>query len=239
MYCHKCGAEALEGAKFCSRCGTQTVPVKISIPSKGIEKASVIDASYDVENTARSGEFLGGNHRPWRRFFARTVDILTSGLVTGMLFIFLFSFALAKVSPEAVNAIIPAFDNQLFAGIIIYLAWLPVEALLISTTGMTPAKWIYGISVLDKSGLKLSYASALKRSCLVFFQGEGAGLPIVTFFTRYFAYKRLTTTGTTLWDTAVGSVVTHKTWGIGRWVASILSLVFALMVIGLLQNMPT
>lgn len=239
MYCHKCGAEVLEGAKFCSRCGAQTVPKEIIIPSKEIEKASVIDASYDVKNTDRFGELIGGNHRPWRRFFARTVDLLTSGIATGSLFIFLLSFVLSMVYPEGARAIIPLFDNQILTGVVMYLAWIPVEAFLISTTGTTPAKWIYGISVLGTSGSKLSYSSALRRSCLVFFQGDGAGLPIVTFFTRYFSYKRLTDTGTTLWDTDVGSVVTHKTWGIGRWIASILSFVFAVMVIGFLQNMPT
>jgi hypothetical protein len=48
----------------------------------------------------------------------------------------------------------------------------------------------------------LSFSEALNRSFLVFVQGVGLGIPFVALFTQLFAYRRLTKTGTTLWDTS-------------------------------------
>lgn len=45
---------------------------------------------------------------------------------------------------------------------------------------------------------------------MVFVQGVGFGIPFVALFTQLFAYRRLTKTGTTLWDTSTGAVVPTK-----------------------------
>src|SRR3546814_12019146 len=50
----------------------------------------------------------------------------------------------------------------------------------------------------------------------IFVQGVGFGIPFVALFTQLFAYRRLTKTGTTLWDTSAGAVVLHKKWGVVR-----------------------
>ena len=143
-----------------------------------------------------SKSFLGGVHHPWRRLLARTVDLLPIGYL---------------LPPNINETLIP-----IGALIVFYLLWLPVEALFLSRTGTTPGKWIFGIRITTVTGENLSYGQALKRSFLVFFQGEGFSIPIINIFTRFFAYRRLTKTGGTLWDTSVGSVVTHKKWGIFR-----------------------
>ena len=82
--------------------------------------------------------------------------------------------------------------------------------------GTTPAKWLFGIRVAQPSGNLLSFPDALNRSFLVFVQGVGLGIPLVALFTQLFAYRRLTTTGTTLWDTSANAVVLHKKWGVFR-----------------------
>lgn len=176
---------------------------------------SAATSGYAQQSTAsvdQSKTFLGGQHHPWRRLFARTVDICTAGLVLFMLLIFAFSATM----PEQAAGFAKAIENPIIASIVLYLIWLPVEALLLSLFGTTPAKWLFGIRVAHPAGDLLSFSEALNRSFLVFVQGVGLGIPFVALFTQLFAYRRLTKTGTTLWDTSSSAVVPHKKWGVFR-----------------------
>ena len=53
---------------------------------------------------------------------------------------------------------------------------------------------------------------------------------IVALFTQLFAYRRLTKTGTTLWDTSTTAVVLHKKWGVFRALACTAA-VFAVLIL--------
>jgi uncharacterized RDD family membrane protein YckC len=179
------------------------------------------DVSVDQSKT-----FLGGQHHPWRRFFARTVDICTAGFALFLLLIFAFSATM----PEQATGFLTAIENPIAASVILYLIWLPAEALLLSLFGTTPAKWLFGIRVVHPGEKHLSFIDALKRSLLVFVQGVGFGIPFVALFTQLFAYRRLTKTGTTLWDTSTRAVVLHKKWGVFRAVACTTA-VFAVLIL--------
>lgn len=243
MYCNQCGTAVNSGASYCQSCGAalkneissevaHSAPAE-SKPTLDAHQPELEHASDFVTQKNQSKTFLGGIHHPWRRFFARTVDLLSLGLLV----LLLFSFLIGYLFPQNIGGYVRALENPITAGIILYLLWLPVEAAFLTTTGTTPAKWIFGISVLSADGYKLSYSDALKRVFLVWVQGEGFGIPLVTLFTRLFAYKRLTKTGTTLWDASVNSVVTHKKWGAIRSVASILAVLLALIILGILKSM--
>jgi len=176
---------------------------------------SVSTNSFARQSTAavdQSKTFLGGQHHPWRRLFARTVHTCTAGFALFLLLIFAFG----AMMPEQAAGFAKAIENPIFAGVVLYLIWLPAEALFLSMFGTTPAKWLFGIRVAQPSGDLLSFSGALNRSFLVFVQGVGLGIPLVALFTQMFAYRRLTTTGTTLWDTSANSVVLHKKWGVFR-----------------------
>jgi len=174
----------------------------------------------------QSKAFLGGQHHPWRRFLARTVDICTSGLVLFLILVFAFSATM----PEQAAGFTKAIENPIAASVLLYLIWLPAEALLLSLFGTTPAKWLFGIRVEHPGGSLLSLAEALNRSFLVFVQGVGFGIPFVALFTQLFAYRRLTKTGTTLWDTSTSAVVLHKKWGLFRALACTAA-VFAVLIL--------
>ena len=160
----------------------------------------------------QSKSFLGGKHHPWRRLFARTVDICTAGFALFLLLIFAFSATM----PELAAGFAKAIENPIIASFVLYLVWLPAEAALLSRFGTTPSKWLFGIRVEHACGNVLSFSEALNRSFLVFVQGVGFGIPFVALFTQLFAYRRLTKTGTTLWDTSASAVVRHKKWGVFR-----------------------
>ena len=183
-------------------------------------------ASKPAAPVDQSKKFLGGQHHPWRRLFARTVDICTAGLVLFMLLIFAFSATM----PEQAAGFAKAIENPIIASVVLYLIWLPAEALLLSLFGTTPAKWLFGIRVAHPGGNLLSFAAALNRSFLVFVQGVGFGIPFVALFTQLFAYRRLTKTGTTLWDTSATAVVLHKKWGVFRALACTAA-VFAVLIL--------
>ena len=188
-------------------------------------------ASKPAAPVDQSKKFLGGQHHPWRRLFARTVDICTAGLVLFMLLIFAFSATM----PEQAAGFAKAIENPIIASVVLYLIWLPAEALLLSLFGTTPAKWLFGIRVAHPGGNLLSFAAALNRSFLVFVQGVGFGIPFVALFTQLFAYRRLTKTGTTLWDTSTTAVVIHKKWGMFRALACTAAVFFVLIVMSALN----
>lgn len=179
----------------------------------------------------QSKAFLGGEHHPWRRLFARTVDTCTVGL----LLFFLLILAFSATMPEQAAALTKGIENPIIAGVVLYLIWVPAEALLLSLFGTTPAKWLFGIRVAHPRGELLSFSEALNRSLLVFIQGVGFGIPFVALFTQLFAYRRLTKTGTTLWDTSVSSVVLHKKWGVLRGLVCTTAVFGVLSLIGALN----
>lgn len=174
----------------------------------------------------QSKTFLGGLHHPWRRLFARTVDICTAGFVLFLLLI----FALSATMPEQAAGFAKAIENPIVASVVLYLIWLPAEALLLSLFGTSPAKWLFGIRVAHPGGDLLTFSEALNRSFLVFVQGVGFGIPFVALFTQLFAYRRLTKTGTSLWDTSANAVVLHKKWGVLRALACTAA-VFAVLIL--------
>ena len=179
----------------------------------------------------QSKRFLGGQHHPWRRLFARTVDICTAGFVLFLLLIFAFGATM----PEQAAGFAKAIENPIIASVVLYLIWLPAEALLLSLFGTTPAKWLFGIRVAHPGGDLLNFSEALNRSFLVFIQGVGLGIPFVALFTQLFAYRRLTKTGTTLWDTSSSAVVLHKKWGVFRALACTAAVFVVLILISALN----
>lgn len=188
-------------------------------------------ASKPAAPVDQSKKFLGEQHHPWRRLFARTVDICTAGLVLFMLLIFAFSATM----PEQAVGFAKAIENPIIASVVLYLIWLPAEALLLSLFGTTPPKWLFGSRVAHPGGNLPSFAAALNRSFLVFVQGVGFGIPFVALFTQLFAYPRLPKTGTTLWDTSTTAVVLHKEWGVIRAISCTTAVIAMLLLLSALN----
>ena len=179
----------------------------------------------------QSRTFLGGKAHPWRRFFARLVD----GSLLFSLYVTIFPFGLyaaATIFDYAVEQgveigkqdVFGLFSLGILAGGLLY--WFLVESLFLSLFGTTPAKWLFGIRVAHSDGSLLSFSEAFSRFFRIFVQGLGFGIPVIALFTQLFAYRRLTKTGTTRWDTATNAVVFHKEWGVFRALTCIACVVF-------------
>ncbi len=201
------------------------------------------------DGQAQSKTFPGDTVPPWRRLFARLLDLFISFCLCVLLFLVLY--AIPRYMPEGVHwedlqnlrqllglllfvmMIVHAVLLQpVAAAIATFLLCVPMEALFLACFGTTPAKWLFGIRVVHPDGTLLSLSEAFRRSLRVFAQGLGFGIPFIAPFTSLFAYWRLTKTGTTWWDAATNAVVIHKKRGVFRtlvWVCMVG--VFALVLL--------
>ncbi|MDR0588623.1 MAG: RDD family protein [Burkholderiales bacterium] len=170
----------------------------------------------------QSRSFWGGHYHPWRRYWARTVDLLTAGLLLFFVLVVIVSFVLGLLMPEKMTVILEIIEEDgssfqsmttLFGGILLGLLWIPVEAAFLSWLGFTPAKWLFGIKVTQPNGELLSFSRALRRSFYVYFAGLGLMLPLVSLITQLLSYRKLTKTGTTFWDKSCDTIVHHQKWG--------------------------
>ncbi len=176
----------------------------------------------------QSDTFLGGTHHPWRRFFARLMDLWTLGV--------LVAFVLGRVtSADSVTVL----DNPFVRAVLSVLASIWPEAFFISFFGATPGKWLFGISVRHGDGRNLTFVEAAQRAILVNLQGMGLGIPFLSTVTLYFGYRRLTTTGTTLWDDWSGSVVSQQKWTPLGWILVALGTIGWAFLVVILQNLAT
>ena len=107
---------------------------------------------------------------PWRRFFARWLDLFLYGTLWSA-----FGLLVLRFNPP----------GNLFINLLSmyrdYVTMLVLEPLLLSTWGYTPGKWIFGLQVKDPYGKKLGWTAAMSRTWLVFAKGEGYGIPFITF----------------------------------------------------------
>lgn len=90
------------------------------------------------------------------------------------------------------------------------IPWFIIEILLIHYFATTPGKWLFGLSVRNKDGSKLSLGDSMLRGLRVLFTGIGFGWDLLCVFCQalsFFTAKRL---GAPLWDHAGGHQVTAK-----------------------------
>ena len=138
---------------------------------------------------------------PWKRFFARTVDLYLA---------FLLLFFLAKLLPaHATEMLTRAMRTPLFFFAPAALFWMLMEPVFLARYGTTPGKWLFGLRVQRASGGQLSFSDAFARAFLVYALGAGLGIALIALLIQPYAYQRLTRTGTTLWDNTL-HVVTHQ-----------------------------
>jgi uncharacterized RDD family membrane protein YckC len=133
--------------------------------------------------------------RPWVRYFARSSDFWICGFLVGML------TGIAGLATD-----IP----QIIFGLAIPFVWIFIEALLLSTCGTTPGKWLFNTWVADSMGNRLSFSNALSRAFSVWFMGLGLGLPIVNLITVIVSYVKLKNEGITSWDREGRCAVIHE-----------------------------
>lgn len=133
---------------------------------------------------------------PWRRFFARWLDLL------------LYSLIWSAVGALVLRINLPdIWIIRLMSSYLDYLTMMVVEPVLLSTWGYTPGKWIFGLQVRGRDGGKISWGDAMNRTWLVFAKGEGYGIPIYNLYRNYKSYKACTDCETLPWEENCGYAI--------------------------------
>lgn len=99
---------------------------------------------------------------PWRRLFARSFDVVFYRTLWVVVFCVGFHVSYSRFP----------FD------LLTFLTLILVEPLLLSKFGTTLGKWIFGISVTNEIGGKLSYQKAFLRLMKCLWWGYGLGIPV-------------------------------------------------------------
>lgn len=121
---------------------------------------------------------------PWRRFLARNVDAGLYGLLWSMLAQWVF-----RINPENFIQLTASLAWTLACGYAGWLLTFVFEPVLLHYWGTTPGKWIFGLSVRDEDGEKLSIRTAYARLWGVFVYGNCYSLPFFDWYCNYKCYR--------------------------------------------------
>lgn len=127
---------------------------------------------------------------PWRRFFARSLDL---GLLATLL-----NLCLSILSPMKASS-----SSLAWSLLETYLCWMflfLLEPLFLSKWGKTPGKWLFGLSIHQKDGSLLTRSQAFERLVMVFRTGEGYAIPFYSLYRNYKCYEIYTQEDSLPWD---------------------------------------
>ncbi len=163
---------------------------------------------------------------PWRRFFARQMDI---GLVAFSIGISIGIFFSGNVLVDKL------LGNNIVIAMLTTLVLAPLEAIQLAVFGTTFGKALYSIEVRSKNPAPIGFATAFARSFAVYLRGMALGFPLISLFTIYVGYRTLKNKGEANWDAENDLVVSHRPIGWVRIIAIAFVWLFyiALMSFGL------
>jgi hypothetical protein len=189
---------------------------------------------YEEDNYAEESQNLNTDTqtpfqgRPWRRYWARTLDTLLFSLPAG----FIFGLLFPQFTANALKS-----GGELVIGVFILPFVILCEACILGGTGTTFGKWLLNIKLVRKmDGERINFPQALKRSFLVWVQGLAFGLPLVSLITMGFAAGRIRRNGTASWDDAISSDVRCGTLQSGKVFLAVLSIISLFIFYGILQS---
>lgn len=167
---------------------------------------------------------------PWRRYFARGIDLALVGLPVSF-----GQYVLLHRNYTTVSR-----WEDIVCALIGWGLLLLLEPLLLARFGTTAGKWCMGITVTRPDGERLSYSEALNRTALVWLYGAGLGISIVELVCNYRSYRRYMNGEELAWES--GSIERFDERGTGRMVllyAAITALSLALtLAMGLSAALP-
>jgi len=139
---------------------------------------------------------------PWRRYFARAMDLSLVTLVVYLILALVFHANLSNLNGLAEWAL----------GLLGWLLLVPLEALCLSRWGTTPGKWLMGLRLEHVNGQLLRFEDAAWRVCRVFIKGEGLILPIYNLYRLWKSYKAVSDGEGVEWDEDVTILVSDLRW---------------------------
>lgn len=167
---------------------------------------------------------------PWRRYFARAMDLSLVTLVVYLILALVFHANLSNLNGLAEWAL----------GLLGWLLLVPLEALCLSRWGTTPGKWLMGLRLEHVNGQLLRFEDAAWRVCRVFIKGEGLILPIYNLYRLWKSYKAVSDGEGVEWDEDVTIIVSDlRWWHPTRYIAAEIARAAVLIIfVALIPMMP-
>jgi uncharacterized RDD family membrane protein YckC len=138
--------------------------------------------------------------RPWRRYWARALDVTVSS--------FLVAVLVSALRPSLLAGLSLAAGGRWTILLILLPFAMVMDTLVYWALGNTPGKAIAGIKVLEDGGRSpVSAAAYLRRNFGVYLFGLGLGLPLVSLITQIWSYRRAAAGEVVAWDRFSGSGV--------------------------------
>lgn len=148
---------------------------------------------------------------PWRRYFARCIDMTIYRLVFECIGGIIFK----------VNIYDQTILENIIAVLVTAIAMLALEPLFLSKWGTTPGKWILGIRVTSKKHRNLTYKEALQRTFDLWRYGYGFQIPIYSLYRLYKSYSACSNGEYLEWDQdSIIVLMDKKWWRIGAMVTA-------------------
>jgi uncharacterized RDD family membrane protein YckC len=177
--------------------------------------------------------------RPWHRLAARMFDYAIWGLLLALL---LSQLRALGMVPERWAYLLA---HPLLAPILVTLSWVPIEALLITSVGTTPGKWLFGLylqfSISDAYAPRNTRAQLIRgfaRATRVWCQGVGCGFPLLAPISIAVAHERLVEHQETDWDFAEDCLVTHGPAGVMNTITGVCGLASMIWLYGVAWQQP-
>ncbi len=182
MFCTNCGAQIIDGSAFCTKCGAE------------------------LQNASALNWQLTG---PSKRWASRMVDFVATSFLWGITLL-----GLGDVGESICDIVFNPESSiffMLFLPIIFYsVAHFVMDGLFYKIFGNTLGKWLFGISILEKDGNRISPSRYFKRNMMIFLQGWGLGIPIINLVTMTTQYNKLSKEGTTTYDKKMDLLVVKE-----------------------------
>lgn len=160
--CPQCREPLEENAAICSKCLTE---IDLE-PASGLTDA-----------------VLAG---PWRRWTARTFDLIANSLVLGILY----------------GLFCRSGINRFAANILFTLLALLLDAVIYAIFGNTLGKRLLGIKIVDGAMQVIDRGTYFRRNLRIFCSGYALGIPIATLVTFAIQYSRVSRGNQTSYDEA-------------------------------------
>ena len=141
---------------------------------------------------------------PWRRYFARMLDLYFYGTLAYCVVMLLSSGRGIRIPTNSALAVnIVSMAPRFFV-------MLVLEPVLLHTIGTTPGKAAMGLKLRRGNGEQLELGQAFLRTWRVFWKGMGLGLPIVQLLFLLNSWRVLSTWGRLSWDYDLSYTVSDK-----------------------------
>ena len=177
--------------------------------------------------------------RPWHRLAARMFDYSIWGLVLALL------LSQLRALGVITDGIAYWLIHPLVAPTLVTATWMPIEALLITSVGTTPGKWLFGIylqfSISDAYARRNTSAQlmrGMKRALRVWIEGVACGFPLLAPVLVAVAYEKLAENQETDWDFAEDCLVTHGPAGVVNTVTGVCGLASMMWLYGVAWQQP-